>query len=468
MNNSANKFGSLRKWQKTRNALNIQSKWRVGLLFRLKPKRNELLKYLKDMDLRVSTFEDPEALFKHLAENQDLALIFYDWEPRKDPASGKGLNFLGAYRQFVKRNALAGDVPIILATHHFTGNDLALVIRQGARDILIMPTTIEIVGEKILANLNKVEDKLKVIAETDGLVNRAEEYVRMGNYRGAIKIYEEMVQEHGAILDVLEKNAEAHLRAGQIDEAITLYKQCVAIEKRDVRAYQGLGNCYCQLGMHRKARESYSRVLQIEPENAFVDHKIGRTFMMENNLIGAGRHFEEAIKRNPHFFEIYEDLARIKCDHQHTDEAVEILKKFTKDYPEDMRGHICYAETLIEAERYLEAEDAVQRGIEEAIKGNSEPPVALYNRWGIALRKQEKYQAAIEKYELALKIEPNNPEIHFNIAKAYFESGDRSGEVMKRFTNCFKIDPTLKEEFWEDRFLKPLHEFFPRPDKKSQ
>lgn len=460
-------FKNLRKWNKTKNALGLQANWRIGLFFYLKPKKDALEKLLKDLGLRVTSFDAPEDLFKRISDKNDIVLIFCDWEPQKESSSKIGLNFLSDYKKFAKANPVLRDIPVILVTYHFTANDLSPAIRLGASDILIMPTTIDIVGEKVLENISKSEEKLKILMETSELMDRAEEFVRTGNYRAAIKIYEDVIHEHGEAVEVLEKQAEACVRAGQIEDAISCYKKCVAIEKSNARACQGLGNCYCQLGMLRNAREYYLKVLELEPENAFVDHKIGRTYLMENNLKAAERHLETALGRNPHFYEIYEDLARIKCDQQRADDAADILSQFIKRYPEDMRGHIEFAETLIKAERYQEAEEAVRQGILEANKEKYAPPVALYNRWGIALRKQDKYLAAIQKYELALKIEPNNPEIHFNIAKAYFESGEKTEIVVKKLAACFEIDPSLKDEFWEDKLLTPLHKYFPKPVQKN-
>lgn len=453
---------NLRKWQKTKESLSLQTKWRVGMLFHLKPKREKLEKIFSDLGLRVTAFDHAEQLFEYILKNNDIRIVFCDWEPQKETDNKIGTEFLAKYQRFKKLNPSVSAIPIVLVTYHFTGNDLMPAMRLGAKDILIMPTTSEIVGEKVLKNIFKVEEKQKVLKETEVQMDRAEEFIRTGNYRAAIKIYEEVVQEHGEAAEVIEKQAEAYLRAGQVEEAIVCFSKCVAIEKSNARAHQGLGNCFSQLGLHRKAREQYKKVLAIEPDNAFVDHKIGQIYLAENNVRGAERHFEEATKRNPHFFEIYDALAKIKCDYQQPRKAAEILGGFLNRYPDEMRGHIRLAETLIEAERYQEAENAVRNGINQAIKENYEPPVALYNRWGIALRKQEKHLEAIQKYEAALKIEPDNPEIYFNIAKAQFESGDEGRNTVKKFEKCFSLDPTLKEDFWEDALLKPLHEYFPR------
>ncbi len=454
----------MRKWQKTKAELALQTNWKVGLFFHLKPKAAEMAKFLKELGLRTVYFSNSQVLFQYLLEKRDIRMILCDWEPQKTSDSGTGTDFLINYKKFAQEKSFTQDVPIILVTFHFTGKDLMPAIRLGARDILIMPTTIDIVGEKVLANINKtVEEKSKTLQNTEPLMDKAEELIRTGNYRAAIKIYQEVIDEHGGAVDVLEKQAEAHLRAGQMDSAISCFKQCVEIEKGNARALQGLGNCYYQMGSYRQAREFFKKVVELEPENGFVDHKIGRTYMEENNMKGAERHLEIAAERNPSFFEIIEDLAMIKCDHDNADQALKILEKFLETCPEDMRGHIEYAETLIKAGKYEKAERAVREGLSQAEKDKYEPPVALYNRWGIALRKQEKYLEAIEKYGIALRIEPNNPEIHFNIAKARFESGERE-LVLEKFKECFEIDPSLKEEFWDDKLLSPLHEYFPKPD----
>ncbi len=53
-----------------------------------------------------------------------------------------------------------------------------------------------------------------------------------------------------------------------------------------------------------------------------------------------------------------------------------------------------------------------------------------YNKLGIALRKQGKWQQAVENYQSALKVAPNEPGLFYNIGLAYSDG--------KEYAKCAK------------------------------
>ena len=67
-----------------------------------------------------------------------------------------------------------------------------------------------------------------------------------------------------------------------------------------------------------------------------------------------------------------------------------------------------------------------------------------YNRLGIALRRQKRFQEAITWYSEALNLAPENPGLHYNIGVACTYSGDYK-RAIKEFDTALKLDPTLEE-----------------------
>lgn len=68
----------------------------------------------------------------------------------------------------------------------------------------------------------------------------------------------------------------------------------------------------------------------------------------------------------------------------------------------------------------------------------------LFNEYGIELRKGKMYDMAIENYRKAMEIDPDDEALHFNLARAYHESGkvDNAAESLKK---AIAIKPDFNE-----------------------
>jgi tetratricopeptide (TPR) repeat protein len=75
--------------------------------------------------------------------------------------------------------------------------------------------------------------------------------------------------------------------------------------------------------------------------------------------------------------------------------------------------------------------------------------VHVYNRLGIALRKQNKWKEAIEEYRKALQVEPENETVFFNLGTAYLEGdkieGNKKKDALQSFNKALDINPDFAE-----------------------
>lgn len=92
--------------------------------------------------------------------------------------------------------------------------------------------------------------------------------------------------------------------------------------------------------------------------------------------------------------------------------------------------------------------------------GLNEGHIHIYNRLGIALRKQKKHKKAIENYEKALKIQPDDAILHYNQTKAFFFNGEEEIAIDK-LNKAFHIHPNLKLQFEKDKSFRVLLEKYP-------
>ncbi|SMF18932.1 tetratricopeptide repeat protein [Desulfovibrio gilichinskyi] len=73
-----------------------------------------------------------------------------------------------------------------------------------------------------------------------------------------------------------------------------------------------------------------------------------------------------------------------------------------------------------------------------------------FNIFAIALRKQELFEESINFYKKALEINKNDENLHFNLARAYFDSGN-TGRALKHIDKALAIQPNLE---WAHKFKK--------------
>jgi tetratricopeptide (TPR) repeat protein len=82
---------------------------------------------------------------------------------------------------------------------------------------------------------------------------------------------------------------------------------------------------------------------------------------------------------------------------------------------------------------------------EASLKINPEN-VHVYNRLGIAYRKQGKCSEAIAAYQKAIVIDPEDENLHYNLGRAFLEGGMKDAAVP-----CFEKALELYPEFREAR-----------------
>jgi tetratricopeptide (TPR) repeat protein len=68
----------------------------------------------------------------------------------------------------------------------------------------------------------------------------------------------------------------------------------------------------------------------------------------------------------------------------------------------------------------------------------------LFNEFGINLRKSKLLDQAVEYYERALKITDNDENLYYNIARAYFERGDRD-DCLANLRKALEMRPGFEE-----------------------
>lgn len=220
---------------------------------------------------------------------------------------------------------------------------------------------------------------------------------------------EDLERDRSRQKELYNQAVQAH-DAGNFEEAVELYRQVIAHSGRDriaANAYRYLGDIYSRSDQHRQALRLYDFSLEIRPDAAIVHYRKGMTFWDQGELDSAGESLDRAIELEP--------AAGFQL----------------------ARGNL-----HLERERYAEAEETYENGIEQ---GGGDT-LRLHVNLALARHRQGKTVEAIDTYGEALALDPDDDvryRMLMNRGDLYAERENYS-EAVEAFDRARRIDDTVR------------------------
>jgi len=200
-------------------------------------------------------------------------------------------------------------------------------------------------------------------------------------------------------------------RAGEIEGAVTHYEQAIRIKPDFAMAHNGLAGALQRAGRVMDAIEQYRQVLRIEPDNAQAYIDLGLALAQ----MGQG---QDAIAQ-------YQQALQLEPDNQNAwiDWGIAL-----QDRARTKRGSEADALLRQAEEKY-----------EQALRINPDLAEA-HGNLGAIFQSTGRLPDAAAQYELALRINPDYVEAHFNLGLALEKLG-RTPEAIEHYQQALKLRP---------------------------
>ena len=124
---------------------------------------------------------------------------------------------------------------------------------------------------------------------------------------------------------------------GRFDEAEASFTQAIALQPNYAEAHYNLGNMLKELGRLEEAIASYSQAVTLKPNYAEAHGNLGNTLIELGRLEEAINSFKTSHRINPNL-DIETSFASAYLQKEDPENALSILKKFLKKYPQDIRA----------------------------------------------------------------------------------------------------------------------------------
>lgn len=360
--------------------------------------RSTLLRHLHVKDDCVFNVVNQEQLQRELRQlvNEGHRVVFF----LEREINGKYSHELV---QFLKNQY--SDILIIVLTGEVAREVLIYLHELGANNVITKPISPDMLIEKIAFTV-KPRGQIGDLIESGRKLNESKRYEEAASI--AMKILEIKPGSPAALLLL----GDIYVGQGRMDDALNAYTEASRNGKLYLDPIKKLAELHKMTGNIREETKHLERLDKLSPLNVDRKISIGDNYMALGEPDKAVKLFDDAIK-----------LA--------TKEAMAQVGRVSRTIADR-----CIANAPEMSEKYL-------RQSLEAKKGQlDKSDIETFNRLGITLRKQGKWDQAIEEYRMALKIAPNDAGLYYNIAMAYGE-GRQFQDAFNFLDKALRINPDL-------------------------
>ena len=199
--------------------------------------------------------------------------------------------------------------------------------------------------------------------------------------------------------------------------ALESYSRELVLSPNDAQAHLNVGLALSELKKFGEASESFQRAVEIDPASAAAHVNLGRSLKAEGRLTEAAASLRRALEIQPDDADTLNELGSALQKQGELDPALELYARAIKLKPDLPGGYTNLGLALFEKGEVAHAIAIFRAGL--AVK----PLAETHDNLGIALQANGSPDEAIEHFEKALEIAPDNPFTKCNLAGALADGG---------------------------------------------
>lgn len=268
------------------------------------------------------------------------------------------------------------------------------------------------------------------------------EATEAGRPEEGLRLHDTALRVHPDAFEVHYNRGLALKKLGRIDEAIAAYQRALALKQNFPEAEHNLAVAYLAANRGADAVRHFRRSLALKPQPE-THHYLALTLAATGQPADAIAHFQSAVRLRPEYADAHAQLARLLHTQGHPEEALSHFRRAVALKPSDTETRRAFANALalsaiahINAGRLPEA----NRQLNEALAIQPDFAEGCFHV-ASALAQNNHAEAAVEIYRHALRLKPDYPEAHYNLALLLQALGQR--DAAKHAAEARRLRPEL-------------------------
>jgi len=278
---------------------------------------------------------------------------------------------------------------------------------------------------------------LNLFQANNQYLNNGHRAYRNKDYKDAIKAYKKAIEKNPKLVEAYQYLGYSYDKLGDLNQSIVYMQKAISLAPNNPMLYLDIGDIYYAHQDYKNALTSYTIVTKLDPTIALGYIRISGTYTTIQDWHKTYTSSIEAIKRFPHRYEGYNNLAIAAYKMHKYDNAIGLLEDYIKY--DDKNSDIYYLLSLL-----YEKKDDIKKFylyIEKSIKLNPNNYSAILFLAGYECSSQH-YQKSIELYKSLLSINPNDNGAYIGLVEVYLIQNKKLpyiDEIKNRFKNDKKV-----------------------------
>jgi tetratricopeptide (TPR) repeat protein len=245
-------------------------------------------------------------------------------------------------------------------------------------------------------------------------------------------------------------SAKLYKKQQEYDKAIEWFQKAIEKKPENPEAHYELGELYGMKGRFAEMGKEFDACLQYDKKNKygepirlwrqkyFADNfNAGVKAANEENFPQSLQSFQNAKAINPQEPDTYKNIAYVYSRMDSLEAVIRIYKELLAVKPDDYDTYVMMANLYNQQEDYASSAEVLNKAV--AVAPDSVRP-RLIGELGIVYDMMGKPDEAIRTYEEALKLQPNNKDLLFNMGRLYMMREDYP-KTIELFTKVLVVAP---------------------------
>lgn len=275
-------------------------------------------------------------------------------------------------------------------------------------------------------------------------IEHAQQLLEQGKPDQAQAVVEQALAERPDDAELWFSKGVAQRAQGQAEAAVQSWEQALSLDAELVAARHGIAAIRLEAGDYPAAIEAYVAILQLEPDFKDAHYNLGLALLAQGRTDEARAALRNAHRLDPEDPDVAVELGRLYALEGKLAEAVELIGPAAAKATDDPGIQSTYGWLLERLGRYAEAASAFETAVRlrpedddarlglarswlrtgtpehvqqaatelEAIAGRRPDDPAVWLAWGSALGKLGQADAAVDKLDRAIELEPQLQSAH--------------------------------------------------------
>jgi predicted TPR repeat methyltransferase len=285
-------------------------------------------------------------------------------------------------------------------------------------------------------------------------------YHQQGQLQQAASLYEQCLKQDPNNATVLHLMGICSGQSGQYELALSYLQRALKLKPIEASFHNSLANVYKLMGVIHKAEEHYQQSLKTNPKNPSTYSNLGALYLKKKQYGNAHKMLTQAIQLKPDFTDAHYNLALCQLQKKHTKKAYATIKKTYQLDPETLKYALLYARLTQEQKGY---QDALT--ILNPFLSTDAEHAPLHQQIGCAYLALNQHEQAIACFEKALQLNEHLCEAHHNLGTCYLIKHNLP-QARQHWLQVVRLNPEAQSYYnvgvvyqYEERHHDAIHYF---------